>query len=163
MDELSKRVLSELSTQFRTVWDIYITFYTAFLVFNITGLAVVAEKVTHRGAKYIIVVAFVLQNIVSGVTAGMIGNYSKHTSDRAQQIIVHNANASTNATPAIKNLLKEESPLPGGLALYGGWANCFSHLLMIASWTAVLFVDKREHPRIVLPQQPRTPTSIADV
>lgn len=147
MDEISKLVVSELSIEFRTSWDLYIKFYTAFLVFNITGLGLVAEKVKSRNAQFLIAAAFVLQNVLSACTAAQMANYSRSAAERVQSILVvaiDHAAKSTNFNQAAVQHLKKESPFPGELGFYAGWANGVSHVFMILAWIAVLAVKSRE-------------------
>jgi hypothetical protein len=129
-------LLKELSQQFRTVWDIYIKFYTAFLVFNMAGLGLVAEKVKSWNARKWIMLAFIFQNILSAITAFSIAFYSQQISDRAERLTAELV--SRKGGPNDKsNPTFIESPFPGQLGYWSGVANGVSHAFFIVSWIAV--------------------------
>ena len=114
MESVITDLLKELSQQFRTVWDIYIKFYTAFLVFNMAGLGLVAEKVKGRKAKKWIMLAFIFQNILSAITAFSIAYYSQQVAIRAATLMTELV--SRKGQPAEqRNPVFVGTPFPGSL------------------------------------------------
>lgn len=138
-------LLKELSQQFRTVWDIYIKFYTAFLVFNMAGLGLVAEKVKDRRAKIWIMWAFIVQNVLSGITAITIAFYSQNLALRAQTLMIELISRKGGRADDLQTLAFTETPFPGALGLWGGIANGVSHIFFIVSWVAVCRLWKRRY------------------
>jgi hypothetical protein len=58
---LEHKYFDEVSLQFRTVWDLYIKFYTVFLTVQIAGLGAIVQYVAQSN-RILIVLAFILNN-----------------------------------------------------------------------------------------------------
>ncbi len=82
---LAKKYFDEVSLQFRTVWDLYIKFYTIFLTFNIAGIAATVQYISQDG-RHVVVAAFVTQNLVALITALQIAYYSKSSALRSVEL-----------------------------------------------------------------------------
>jgi hypothetical protein len=145
MDGVTVMVITDLSQQFRMVWDIYIKFYTAFIVVNMTGLGLVAEKIERLETKRVIMWAFIFQNVLSGLTALAIAAYSHDVDDRMSKLLtarVAMAQAATPETPSEQAArpyapLLVRSTVPGPLGVWGGAANALGHVFFVVCWIAV--------------------------
>jgi len=136
-DWLAKKHFDELSLQLRSVWDLYLKFYTVFLTFNILALAAVVQHIA-RDNRTIIVVALVLQNLLSGITAVCIGCFSKDSARRLEDVTLYLLREApeNSQRPPFSN----HSPIPGRLGFWSGVANAVSHLTLIGCWIAVLLM-----------------------
>jgi hypothetical protein len=139
-DWLIKKQLEELSVQFRTVWDLYIKFYTIFLTFTIASLGAVIKYIDSPGGKAAISLCFIAQNIVSGITAFKIAMYSQTTQKRAEKLVDVGAHASNE----ILDLPAKGFPIPGELGYWAGMGNVIVHVLFVLLWTAVPVMDIRD-------------------
>jgi hypothetical protein len=84
-DWVTRKLFEEHSLQFRTVWDLYVKYNTVLLTVNVAALALAVQYV-DKGNRIPIILAFVLQHVVSTFTAVMVARYSKTTSERAKEI-----------------------------------------------------------------------------
>jgi hypothetical protein len=140
LDWLAKKFWDEVSLQYRAVWDLYLKFYTVFLTFNILGLGVAVQHIpTDR--RLVIVVAFVLQNALSMVTALFVAHFSNSTARRIEEI---SAFIARDGDPQSEELRLppqlSESPLPGRLGFWSGCGCAFSHLTLVGCWIATLYM-----------------------
>ena len=74
-DWLFQKLIDENAVAYRTVWYLYLKFYTVFKTVNIAALAFTVEYVSQN-ARLPIVIAFAGQNIISGVTAFQVSEFS---------------------------------------------------------------------------------------
>lgn len=141
LEWLRRRLFDETSQQFRTTWTIYISFYTVFLTFNITALGLTIQYVVTSN-RWPIVIAFVLQNINSMVTALRISKFSLHSSERMSSLARELADASNGTTTLEVAPIKclSDEPIPGRLGYWAGQANAIGHLLLVGCWIAALFI-----------------------
>lgn len=138
-DWLVKKLIEENSLAFRTVWDLYLKFYTVFLTFSITALALTVQYVKHQNQRLPIVLVFVFQNLISAGTAYGVARFSYVSGKRFEAVCRQHLRQLT-LSDAEADQLKAlcESPMPGWLGVYGGVANMASHVSLIACWIAVL-------------------------
>ncbi len=133
MDLVLKDLIAEIGLNVRTVWDIYIKFYTAFILFNLTGLGFVAEKVKSQHAKRVLMWAFISQNVLTALTSSAIAYYS-------WEAFVRTANLEARRA-ALAGLVLDPviigSTLPGPLTTLGALANTVAQVFFIASWIVV--------------------------
>jgi hypothetical protein len=139
---LLKIQYSEVGTQFRTVWDLYLKFYIAFMALNFTALGLVVQYMDrhHRGP---IVVCFSIQNILSAATACGVGVYSRLAARQQQAII------DAHLAPERREIgqpLEFQSPVPSQLASWGSSANALSQFLFIGCWIASISVGPTGSP-----------------
>lgn len=139
---LARKYFDEYSLQFRTTWQLYLTFYVAFITLNGGALGLTVQYVTSQNARLIIGITFVFQNVLAASTAVFIAIYSSTIAteicDIARLTVVAANNSAESLPPA---LLK--SPIPGKLGRWSGIANLAGHLLFIALWSVVAFVNFR--------------------
>ena len=135
-DWLGKKLLDETSLSYRTVWSLYLQFYTVFLTFSIVALGLTLEHVS-RNNRWPIAFALIIQNLLSAATAGCIARFSGISARRYEEL----CKIYIEADPEHKKLAGVGlSPLPGWLGTFGGYANLVSHVLLIACWVAILFM-----------------------
>jgi len=134
-DWVAQKALEECSVQFRTVWDIYIKWYTVFLTFNILALGLAAEHLKGRSIQ-VVAVVFVAENLISLVTGIRIGSFSASVKHQADSIAAWLASTDApQASPAPQAAL--DFPVPGNLGQWSGYANALSHVFLIICWIAV--------------------------
>lgn len=137
-DWLRQKYIDEASLQFRTVWDLYLKFYTVFLTFNITALGLTIQFVKGSDQRLVLVLAFILQNVVASITAARISVFSVDCSKRMAEVAAEYIKSEGAGLP---DDLKKPT-IPGDLGRWGGLGNLLGHLLLIASWIAALFVNQ---------------------
>lgn len=130
---LIKKYIDESSIQYRAVWDLYIKFYTVFLTFNATAIAVTAEYIKGHEARNLICILFILQNLVSGVTALNISIFSAKMQNKYYDYAIAGAALNGETLPSVLS----SSPFVGWLGVWGGLGNCLSHLFFMGLWAAV--------------------------
>jgi len=138
LDWLRKKQFDEVSLQFRTMFDLYVRFYTVFLTFNFTALGLVLQFVPVA-KRILIVIAFVLINLNSLITAIRIARFSRQSSKR-MRIICEEIVAQDNISGDQKLNSITESAIPGELGSWAGNANAMGHVLFIVCWLAILLI-----------------------
>src|SRR5437763_1601629 len=83
---MTRKLFDEHSLQFRTVWDMYLKFYTVMLTINVAALALTVEKVQDRSHRIPIMLAFVSQHILSFITAVRVAAYSRDVAGKAREV-----------------------------------------------------------------------------
>ncbi len=134
---LPKSILDQEFTSYKTVWDLYLKFYTVFLTVNFVALAAVVQHIKDEG-RGIIVVAFLLQNLFSFGTALTIAFFSKKTAERYNNLCFHLASQSKYSDVILESA---KSSVPGWIGYWGGIANAASHIALMACWIAVIYKD----------------------
>lgn len=142
---LLRKNIDEISQNFRTVWDLYLKFYTVFLTFNIVAMAwLFGEKRVAEGKSlYFIVAVFAIQCALTGITSGKVAVYSKNIEamlDAAQEKLLKYAGETINGR------LEYNGGLPVSLGQWGGWANCSSSFLLMIAWIGLAIIAKRPLP-----------------
>ena len=119
---------------YRVVWELYLKFYTVFLTVNLVALGVTVQHIQVE-ARWPIVWAFILQNVVSLGTAVAVGMFSLSTTKRHDALLKQVIESS----PENK---KFESlagcPVPGQLGGFCALANVASHVLLMVVWFAIM-------------------------
>lgn len=134
---LARKYFEETCLQGRTVWDIYMKYFTVFLTINVTALGVVAQYLepANRGA---IVWAFIGHNLITMTSSLAVGIYSRS--------VTHNLRSLShvlqkNHVPSSRfQRLMRASPFPGNLGLLCGIANALGNLMLIICWICVLSI-----------------------
>jgi hypothetical protein len=121
----------EYLQQFKTAWDLYLKFYTVFLVFNLTAFSFTAEKVSADN-RLPIVIIFVFQNICSAGTALHMSFLGRTTIKRLNPISDAILSNSSEKDIALK------PPVLTGIAFWAGFANTLSHIGYICCWIFIL-------------------------
>ena len=132
---LIRRQLDDLGMQVRTVWDLYLKWYTVFLTANVAGLALTVQYV-HPEHRKPVVWAFILQNFISSFTALSVGIFSERSARRATELAAEIILPEMCSAKDRKLILK--STIPGRLGLWSGIANLLSHAAMILCWYFVI-------------------------
>lgn len=125
-------VLADLSQQFRTIWEPYIAFYTAFIAMNIAGLALAVEKLKTPCAKTLMMWVFICQHVLAGATAVGLGFYSHAASSRAGRLLELQLGLDAGAQKIVRDRTVSDSPFPETLAILGAASNALGHLFFIA-------------------------------
>jgi hypothetical protein len=126
-----ERHYEQLGSNFRAVWDFYMKYHVVFLVFNLSALGLVVRYVPFEQRK-LIVVAFVFQNVISGLTALGIAAYSRHAA-RQQDALMKLLRGA--AEPSDQTTAFAISPVvPAKLAVWAGFANAAAHLVFAGCW-----------------------------
>jgi cytochrome bd-type quinol oxidase subunit 1 len=128
-----ERHYEQLGSNFRAVWDFYMKYHIVFLVFNLSALGLVFRLVPLDQRKPVFL-AFIFQNLISGLTALGIAAYSAHCGRQqdAMMKLLRNAPAPSDQTTA----LALSSVVPVKLAMWAGFANAAAHLVFIGCWIA---------------------------
>ncbi len=135
---LQRKQFDEICLQFRNTWDLYLKFYTVFLTFNITALGLTIQFMSGVNRVPVIVV-FLLQNVLSMITAIRISQFSRKMAIRLERICRNlMPEALQSARVEFRHLM--DSPIPGELGYWGGIANAIAHVLMIVCWISLFFL-----------------------
>ena len=125
----------ELNANYRSVWDIYIKFYTVFLTANVLGIGVVIDRVDPEN-RPLIAAAFIAQNLLAAATAAGLAAHGRACGRRLE------ATAATLLPPDAEGMPPRGSlrlpPIPDTLGTWAGVANVLSHLFLIVIWVAVV-------------------------
>jgi amino acid transporter len=118
--------VEELLTQFRTVWDIYIKFYTVFLSISVAAITFVAGT-GYKGSRRIVAVAFIVQTLMTlGTTIG-VGMFSRQTAKGLRS--------------AIRELAGDDEAdrcwIPKRLATYSALANSVGLAFFTILWIVI--------------------------
>ena len=134
---LATKYFDEVSLQYRTIWDLYIKWYTVFLTANVLGLGATVQYV-HSGKRTWIVVAFVVQNMLAASTAVAIALYSRSSARRMTEL----ASLIVSFGPPHESLSPElrKSPFAEDLAFFAGLANALGNISLSVCWIAVIHV-----------------------
>lgn len=137
LDWVLKQRVQELGTTFRTVWDIYIKFYTVFLTFSLAAMSLLIEhKITSPHSHKVIAAVFIGQSVLTAITSGAIGVYSyrvrKHLYGVELTLLT-----GIHLSPA----LKRAQTIPSGLGLWSGFANAAAMLGMACVWFWIGFMS----------------------
>jgi len=137
-DGVLKTQYEQIGTNFRTVWDIYIKYYTVFITLNFTALGITIQYIgtEHR---LTLVVSFTIQNIFSTITALGVSAYSSYAAKQQKAIIDE---VSQHLRLEDKARLPYETTIPVKLTYWAGIANGLGHFLFIACWVAVYQMGK---------------------
>lgn len=140
---LLKSRYADLGTTFRTVWDLYIKFYTVFLTFNIAALGLFLSKdpfptqLGKTGSKpdihvFVLILVFAAQSALLCGTSILIAKYSRKAAADQQrlenELLVEDAQAKV---PGF------ESVFPLALARWAALANATVMLGMVAIWVSM--------------------------
>ncbi|KHE91966.1 MAG: hypothetical protein K8F52_08485 [Candidatus Scalindua rubra] len=131
----AKLLLEESFNGYKTVWDLYLKFYTVFLSVNLIALAAVLEHISQVN-RLLIVIAFIAQNAFSLGTAIMIAVFSKKSTARYDVLCRHFAVQYCNHKIIVE---LSHSPTLSWLGVYGGFANAVSHLALICCWIVGIY------------------------
>lgn len=128
---LLRQHYEEINANFRTAWELYIKFYTVFLTFNVAALAALlsAKVALADSSKWIIVGAFVLQDLLCAVTSGFMARFSERSGKLLDEASIELLADGTKATKGLS-----ARTLPIDLGRWAGWANCGAMLAMVALW-----------------------------
>jgi hypothetical protein len=137
---LLKSRYADLGTTFRTVWDLYIKFYTVFLTFNIAALGFFLSKgsflaqlaTTSKRYIYVLVLVFAVQSALLCGTSILMAKYS--TKAAADQKRLENELLLGDAQAKVPGF---ESVFPLGLARWAALANATVMLGMVAIWVSM--------------------------
>jgi|SRR5579871_1198992 len=130
LDWVLKQRAQEMATMFRTVWDIYIKFYTVFLTFSLAALSLLTEHMnTSSHSHKIVAGVFVGQSLLTSITSGAIGCYSRNV---GKQLIGVELTLLTGLR--LPPLLNRAQTIPSALGLWCGFANAFAMIGMAAVW-----------------------------
>jgi hypothetical protein len=123
----------EVNTTFRSSWDLYITFYTVFLTFDIAAMAfIIGDKdksepmLAHRP---LIVSVFLLQTLLTAITSAFMAVFSEDSLrllEEARSALLRQDSTPEPEIPKIS--------LPTALAKWAGWANCGAMVAMAIAW-----------------------------
>src|ERR1700678_4188575 len=84
---LLKTRYAESQVNFRTIWDLYLKFYTVFLTVNVGALAWVYNNSTHITSRWPVSIAFIIQCLLAATTSGIMALQSKQTALRITSIV----------------------------------------------------------------------------
>jgi len=104
---------------FRTVWDLYIKFYTVFLTFSLAAMSwLIEHKITSSHSHKVIAVVFIGQSLLTSITSGAIGIYSYTVGKQLSGVEI-----ALLAGIHLPAALKRMQTIPSGLGLWSGFAN----------------------------------------
>jgi hypothetical protein len=123
----------ELNSNFRSMWDVYIKFYTVFLTANVISIGVVIDRVDPAN-RPLIAAAFIAQNILAALTSAGLAAYSRTCRARlaaAAELLTPEPIDSRQAT------MLRRAPIPDTLSMWAGVANTIAHIALIAVWLII--------------------------
>jgi hypothetical protein len=123
----------ELNSNFRSMWDVYIKFYTVFLTANVISIGVVIDRVEPAN-RPLIAAAFIAQNILAALTSAGLAAYSRTCRARlvaAAELLTPEPIDSRHATAL------RRPPIPDTLSMWAGVANTIAHIALIAVWLII--------------------------
>ena len=136
---LLKKRHEDLSVTFRTVWDIYIKFYTVFLTFSIAAMGWLLARPKDQLAMpkhfiHVLGVVFIAQSLLTGATSAFVAFYSR-------RVARDHASVERELLPSMRqdSFLARSIAIPVGLALWSGLANAVAMLAMSYAWVYVAF------------------------
>lgn len=110
---------SDLNDQVLRTWDLYLKFYTVFLVFNATAIGYLVTREGVQTGRGVLAALFVAQNAIALVTAAMMSRYTLRTGKKLTQLGAQPLTDFTN------------------LGVWGGIGNAIGHVVMSAIWIIV--------------------------
>jgi hypothetical protein len=128
LDWILKQRIEGMSTTFRSVWDLYIKFYSVFLTFTLGAMSWLIEHRETQSMEHnhnVVAVVFIGQGILTCITSVGVASYSCETSN--MMVEMEKEIVSVKSMP--KSLL-ETKPLPVALAIWSGSANAAALLGM---------------------------------
>lgn len=135
-----KQRIQDLGTTFRTVWDIYIKFYTVFLTFSLAAITLLIEhKFSNSHSHKVIAVVFIGQSLLTSITSGAIGFYSYKVGSQLSGVEI-TLLTGVHLPPS----LKRAQTIPSGLGLWCGFANAAAMVGMACVWFWVGFTPQAE-------------------
>jgi hypothetical protein len=135
LDWVLKQRVQDLGTTFRTVWDIYIKFYTVFLTFSLAAMSwLIEHKITSSHSHKVIAVVFIGQSLLTSITSGAIGFYSYKVGKQLSGVEI----TLLTGVP-LPSALKRTQTIPSGLGLWSGFANAAAMIGMACVWYWVGF------------------------
>lgn len=138
-DWLLKKLMEEHSLALRTVWDLYLKFYTVFLGFNIAAFAGTVQYITKQPGRRSVSEVFIAENMISLVTAVGMAIFSMRSSQAFARTCRHYASRLGLEPESAEQLGKlTDPPWPGTLGLWGGTANAISHFALGYAWWAIM-------------------------
>lgn len=132
---LNQKCVELLGDQYKTVWDVYIKFYTAYLAMQIVAIGATLQFIQDGDAKGLIAIVFIAQNALSGFTAIAISCYSWSVHRRGLRLSRALLALDGAGESSVKQPLS--LPLATRLGIVAGIANAISHLLYAVCWKAV--------------------------
>ena len=86
---LQRTYYEETVKVFIHAWDLYVKFYTVFMTFNVTGLILAEHYIINPKQRSPVVVAFVVQNLLTLGTSFGIAMYTKETQKKLSTVAEH--------------------------------------------------------------------------
>lgn len=126
----------EINTNFRSLWDIYIKFYTVFLTANVVGIGVVIDRVDAAN-RPLIAAAFVAQNLLAAATAAGLASYGRTCRRRLEDAAMLFIPSGWDHERAA---ILRSPPIPDTLSKWSGVANAVSHVILMAIWILVAMI-----------------------
>lgn len=136
---LAKKYLEETCHQYRTIWELYIRFYTVFLTVNFTAVAITIQYFSNPSARAVMCISFILQNCLAAGTAINISLLSPALQVQCEEYATVGAALSGESLPARLRI----PPIAGKLGQWGGIANFVGHFVFICVWSALLILWDR--------------------
>jgi len=130
-DWLLRRQFEERGTTVRTLWDIYLRFYAAFLALNVTGIGVVVATLEDPLDRWPIAIAFALHNLLTVGSVWFITNNSRELIVEMEDLakaLGSDSKAEMLPGAALK------APLPLKVIRYTGPANMITHIGFMIIW-----------------------------
>ncbi|HTC48457.1 MAG TPA: hypothetical protein VK722_14125 [Candidatus Aquilonibacter sp.] len=137
LDWVLKQRIQDVGTMFRTVWDIYIKFYTVFLTFSLAAMSwLIEHKITSSHSHKVIAIVFIGQSLLTSITSVAIGLYSYEAGKQ-----LSGAEITLLTGISLPAALKRTQTIPSGLGLWSGFANAAAMIGMACVWYWVGFTS----------------------
>src|ERR1700733_6960861 len=107
---LQQTYYTETLKIYTKVWEIYIQFYTVFLTANVLGLGLAADHI-GLGKRGPVVLAFILQNVLTVATSLGVAAYGKVAHKNLSDVAIALAGSSSDVA-----LVAKGSPVPTTLS-----------------------------------------------
>ena len=117
-----KKTTNKKNNHFRNVWDICIKLWTVYITLNLTAMSLVSGFIKEPGTKLPIVIAFIIQNLLSAIVGVLIAEYSKSSSNELKNISQEIIEIDKEEPMTIKEVDDLKSPVPWNFTYYSGYA-----------------------------------------
>jgi hypothetical protein len=127
----------EVNQNFRTVWQLYLTFYTANLTINVAALAFVHGAAVLPHPIGWVTFAFVSINLLVGGSSVFVLHYTRGAVNHARTVAGDIGDFARAQGESIDSSKCFRPTLPGLLCKWAGIANIVGMILVSAVWLAV--------------------------
>jgi hypothetical protein len=131
---LLRKRYEETHLNFRTLWDLYLKFYTVFLTSNVAALAWVYSRGAGVVSRWPVSLAFFMQCVLVSVSSVLVAKWSKSSRAGIEGIVDAIGFLSSQKGEVSDKATLFAVDLPVGIACYGAYANSIGVLTLAVIW-----------------------------